>query len=250
MSDLVLDPWLILGTEPTADAGAIRKAYARRLKQIDPETDAAAFIELRHARDWAIAEAIAGAEPFGTEANTPAIRPADASEAAEPGPASPVADQLDHAAVAALQAMVLDPASTATPADIDAQTERVLSDPALANIDQTGWMEEFISRLIVQGTPISDAMLDPAIRHFRWDADRPDLDRLPIVGWVAQRQADIGFENGLAYRSRIYAELLRGLRRPELPPRPRWTAWRFGIRAEYLLTYLQQLHPTVLAGAD
>jgi hypothetical protein len=249
------DPWQILDTAPTTDGSTIRKAYVRRLKAIDPEVDPAAFIELRAARDWAMWHAEAGGEQPASVPETAAFAPHASPEALprEPRPAlnpAVTADGPDRAAIAMLHAMVLDPASTATRAEITAQAERVLSDPALVNIDEAGRMEDFISQLIVQGAPRSDAMLDPAIRHFRWDADRPELERQPIVGWVAQRQADMDFENGLPNRSRTYADLLRDLRQPALPRHPRWTGWRLGTRAEYLLTYLQQLHPTSLAGAD
>lgn len=41
--------WDVLGLEPTTDQGAVRKAYAARLKQIDIDRDPSAFIRLRQA---------------------------------------------------------------------------------------------------------------------------------------------------------------------------------------------------------
>ncbi len=41
--------WDVLGLEPTMDRGAVRRAYAARLKQIDVDRDPAAFIRLREA---------------------------------------------------------------------------------------------------------------------------------------------------------------------------------------------------------
>lgn len=41
--------WDVLGLEPTTDQGAVRKAYAARLKQIDIDHDPSAFIRLRQA---------------------------------------------------------------------------------------------------------------------------------------------------------------------------------------------------------
>ena len=47
-------PWSVLGLDAGADAGAIRKAYASRLKAIDPDTDPAGFARLREARETAL----------------------------------------------------------------------------------------------------------------------------------------------------------------------------------------------------
>lgn len=47
-------PWETLGIEPTGDVKAVRRAYAQRLKAIDPDSDVAGFTALRQARDWAM----------------------------------------------------------------------------------------------------------------------------------------------------------------------------------------------------
>lgn len=49
--------WQILGIEPTSDQRAIKKAYAKQLKQIDQENDPQAFIQLREALHQAQYEA-------------------------------------------------------------------------------------------------------------------------------------------------------------------------------------------------
>lgn len=46
--------WQNLGIEPTADIGAIKRAYARRLKTVRPDEDPAGFQELRAAYEYAI----------------------------------------------------------------------------------------------------------------------------------------------------------------------------------------------------
>ncbi len=46
--------WGELGIEPTADATVIRRAYAQRLRAIDPDRDPAAFQRLREAYEAAL----------------------------------------------------------------------------------------------------------------------------------------------------------------------------------------------------
>lgn len=49
--------WEILGTEPTGDERALKRAYAKRLKVTRPEDDPAAFQELRDAYEYALRHA-------------------------------------------------------------------------------------------------------------------------------------------------------------------------------------------------
>ena len=48
--------WDELGIGPCNDPKAIRRAYAARLKKLDPDQDPAAFTRLREALEWALAE--------------------------------------------------------------------------------------------------------------------------------------------------------------------------------------------------
>src|SRR5690348_2246764 len=49
--------WQMLGIEPTGDRQAIRRAYARCLKQLDPDQNPEAFQRLRFAYEAALAGA-------------------------------------------------------------------------------------------------------------------------------------------------------------------------------------------------
>ena len=65
-------PWSILGIGKTADAAAIRKAYAARLKAMDVDSDVEGFARLRQARDHALRLARNRAAAGAEEAAAPA----------------------------------------------------------------------------------------------------------------------------------------------------------------------------------
>jgi hypothetical protein len=59
--------WTVLGMAPTADGAAIRRAYARKLKLTRPDEDPEGFQRLLRARDAALDEAAAIADPRAGE---------------------------------------------------------------------------------------------------------------------------------------------------------------------------------------
>jgi hypothetical protein len=98
------DDWAWLGLEPTTDLGAIKKAYAARLKTTRPDDDAEAYQALRgayeRAQQWAKwqREQAPPAEALTAEpAPPPALEPAPASAPAEPPPAATQAPNAEAA---------------------------------------------------------------------------------------------------------------------------------------------------------
>lgn len=78
-------PWDVLGIDRTSDKGAIRSAYAVRLKAMDVDADIQGFANLRAARDQALREADhAAAEPLEDP-----LLDAAYEEAADPVPDQP-----------------------------------------------------------------------------------------------------------------------------------------------------------------
>lgn len=97
--------WAILGTEPTGDERAIKRAYAKRLKVTRPEDDPQAFQELRDAYEYALHHAPRFAAELAelreeTEVPAPSVMPEPVAEAQAEAPAAelwgivePVAEQ-------------------------------------------------------------------------------------------------------------------------------------------------------------
>jgi tetratricopeptide (TPR) repeat protein len=120
-----LDPWGLLGLEPTRDELAIRRAYARRVKDFRPDEDPQGFQALVAAREFALrwrqAPAPEEEEEEEEEDEAPVPAPQEAA-AREPEPRGPAFHAQDYmrapappreadayaAAVAALRALFRD----------------------------------------------------------------------------------------------------------------------------------------------
>ena len=97
--------WDELGIAPCDDPKAIRRAYAARLRKLDPDRDPEAFARLRRALEWALGSA--GKEGAGlrtSAASPPPARKAPKTEPQPPVPAPDDDDVRDRALLVALDA--------------------------------------------------------------------------------------------------------------------------------------------------
>lgn len=85
--------WRELGLTPDSEAGAVRQAYANRLRAIDPDADPAAFARLRAARDAALGDIRRRAASLASATDDPFAEAETTADPVAPWPhAAPVVD--------------------------------------------------------------------------------------------------------------------------------------------------------------
>ena len=140
--------WDELGIAPCHDAKAIRRAYAARLKKLDPDRDPEAFARLRYALQWALDGGDGDHrddDELASAASPPTVAmQGDAGAAEESAAASPPDPPPDHGEPEAAPAAMTPKDSARTPAlppsDRDDDRDRALLialDAALRRHDAT-----------------------------------------------------------------------------------------------------------------
>jgi hypothetical protein len=190
-----------LGLAPDATERDVRRAYAQRLKRIDPARQAAEFQSLREAYEAALAwvaavgRSAASQQPIDTATDTGMapdglpLDPAQATPGARRNPAdtadrvvqvNPV-DQVFSDFVARVNAP-LDSESAA-----EAALRSALEDPRLVHLDAQDGLEWRVADLLLGGwQPGHEYLFEPACQRFHWRTDLRRLRRLGALGVTIQ----------------------------------------------------------------
>ncbi|MCP3998780.1 MAG: sel1 repeat family protein [bacterium] len=179
--------WNVLGITPTADARAVRRAYAARLKESRPDDDREGFMRLRAAYDEALEYAHGGghtsvpalpdtvpdpAEPTGRAEGTPVFHP-------KPPPLPQVDPQRQRAVVEMVRARLA--------VDDDVGAAEVLSgannDDEFVNLELRERLESEMVWLAAEYDPPPFQLVNTCANIFHWDDGRAFRD--PSTGSTA-----------------------------------------------------------------
>jgi hypothetical protein len=170
-----LNPWGVLGIEPTGDVVTIRRAYATVLKRTRPDEDPAGFAELRQAYEQALTQArmpaarapSAPTPAVVTKVAAPVASTADLASEHLPPPAAPTElEQLRLALLALKQAAVA--AVPADPQTLRALLEACLEAPALETLSVQLEFEPVMVHFLIQTQPVTQCLLETVIQRWKW----------------------------------------------------------------------------------
>jgi hypothetical protein len=164
-----LNPWKVLGIDPSDDSRAIRRAYAQKLKALDLDREIEAYANLRAARDHALALARSASDAHGEAARfTPLQEPETSLVSAD------------------------DPVSGAQAFDPDDAEVTTIAPP-----QEPGAPEILLEILFPEGSQSDDALshedwlrAEEAVAAIAAEANESPVDRQATIGeWLAHHLA-------------------------------------------------------------
>ncbi|WP_457421876.1 hypothetical protein [Roseateles sp. P5_E7] len=162
--------WALLGIEPTTELGAIKKAYALKLRVTRPDDDAEAYQALRgayeRAQQWVKLQEAQPAEAASTELVAPeaalAAEVVDAADDEQP----PTPDSAEHA-VRRLHALWRQQGTPALLAEWPAVHSMLDAQPLA---ERAEWSEYF-AHWVVEQDDLPDTFVDALNGYFDWQQD-------------------------------------------------------------------------------
>jgi hypothetical protein len=224
--------WKILDIAPGSDVATIKRAYAAKLKAIDPDQQVEEFIRLRAAFELARQLSDRDARPVlpadaGLDAQCVDSSPQDAPTSKPPTtanrrgvrPAEPIAAPArdPRADIAELLWNSADPA----PGAVERAALALLHHSAMDNVDFANETETWLARLAVETIPRADAILPLLEAHFGWRRF-DDMVRLdPAIAGALQRLKDVEAEERLRSPMHRWHFFYMTLRKPAPAAIPR-----------------------------
>lgn len=217
-----------LGLDADADERAIRRAYAQRLKQIDPAADPAGFQTLREhyeaalvwvkhrARHDELAEVTddGGAPPPVELADPPPPEVPDEPAAPQAPPGQETGDQVFAVFAERAAAGFEDEAAA------QAALEQALADDRLVHLEARTWFEWRVVCLLLDGwRPGHEFLFGPACACFHWEEERRRLGMFGQAGGLldAAITEKLTFFRQPAYHFDVQRKAIRRLRDSSRP---------------------------------
>ncbi|MEQ1689182.1 MAG: hypothetical protein ABL874_11480, partial [Sphingopyxis sp.] len=228
-------PWSVLGLTPSATDRDVRRAYAQRLRTIDPDSDPQGFAKLRQARDRALDTIRARKTPEEDRADSDkdGLIDAQAPLSIKPSPHSDDASRPDSRSADAAPRMGTDDGDSGSvnvttggdtlrqdmaahqdtlmdilldgdpetrltddeQARVNTALNLILANPMMHAIDTAADMENWLAHVFAQSTPRSHPFAQRLADQFNWRQEAGTINQSGAVRWLTERALAFDFRD-------------------------------------------------------